>query len=153
MAFTVTTTPAAGFLLLLGLGFFFGLAFEEFYGQRGQARPGGVRSFPLLALIGALLYRFDTARLLPVAAGLLVLGAWLTCSYSRHIGETDPGGRRYVGLMTAICNVLAYLLGPAAFAEPAWVAIGITVVAVLLLTARDKLHGFARRLEDRKSVV
>jgi uncharacterized membrane protein (DUF4010 family) len=147
MAFTVTTTPAAGFLLLLGLGFFFGLAFEEFYGQSGQARPGGVRSFPLLALIGALLYRLDTARLLPLAAGLLVLGAWLTCYYWRHIGETDPEGRPNVGLMTAICNVLAYLLGPAAFAEPPWVAIGITVVAVLLLTARDKLHGFARRLE------
>jgi uncharacterized membrane protein (DUF4010 family) len=31
--------------------------------------------------------------------------------------------------------------------EPPWVAIGVTVVAVLLLTAREKLHGFARRLE------
>jgi uncharacterized membrane protein (DUF4010 family) len=49
--------------------------------------------------------------------------------------------------MTAVCNVLAYLLGPVAFAEPPWVAIGVTVVAVLLLTAREKLHGFARRIE------
>jgi len=43
--------------------------------------------------------------------------------------------------------VLAYLLGPIAFTEPPWVAIGVTVVAVLLLTARERLHGFARRLE------
>lgn len=147
MTSTMTTAPAAGFLLLLGLGFFFGLAFEEFYGQSRQARPGGVRSFPLLALLGALLYRLDTARLLPVVAGLLVLGAWLTCYYWRHIVEIDPEGQPNVGLMTAICNVLAYLIGPAVFAEPPWVAIGITVVAVLLLTAREKLHGFARRLE------
>ena len=139
--------PAAGFLLLLGLGFFFGLAFEEFYAHGGDARPGGVRSFPLLALIGALLYRLDTARLLPLTAGLLVLGAWLTSYYWRHIGETDPEGRPNVGLMTAICNVLVYLLGPLAFTEPPWVAIGATVVAVLLLTARERLHGFARRLE------
>ncbi len=69
------------FLLLLGLGFFFGLAFEEFHAQSGQARPGGVRTFPLLALAGGLLYRLDTGRLLPFCVGLLVLGTWLACYY------------------------------------------------------------------------
>ena len=49
--------------------------------------------------------------------------------------------------MVPICNVLAYLLGPVALAEPPWVAIGATVAAVLLLTARQELHGFARRIE------
>ena len=49
--------PIIGLLLLLGLGFFFGLAFEEFHARSNQKRPGGVRSFPLLALTGALLYR------------------------------------------------------------------------------------------------
>jgi uncharacterized membrane protein (DUF4010 family) len=140
-------SPIAGFLLLLGLGFFFGLAFEEFHAQAGQARPGGVRSFPLLALAGALLYRLDTTRLVPLSVGLLVLGAWLTCYYWRHVEEIDPEGLPNVGLMVPICNVLAYLLGPIALAEPPWMAIGVTVMAVLLLTAREKLHGFARRIE------
>jgi uncharacterized membrane protein (DUF4010 family) len=145
--------PTFGFLLLLALGFFFGLAFEEFHAQDQQVRPGGVRSFPLLALSGALLYRFDTMHLLPLAAGLLVLGAWLTAYYLRHIEETDPEGRPNVGLMVPICNVLAYLLGPIALAEPPWVAVGVTVVAVLLLTAREKLHGLARRLEISEIVI
>ena len=149
----MTAQPVTEFLLLLGLAFFFGLAFEEFYGRGGQVRPGGVRSFPLLALVGALLYRLDTTRLIPLTGGLLVLGAWLTCYYRHHITEVDPEKHPNVGLMTAICNVLAYLLGPVTFAEPAWVAIGITVVAVLLLTARDKLHGFARRLEISEIVI
>ncbi|HEY8874408.1 MAG TPA: DUF4010 domain-containing protein [Stellaceae bacterium] len=140
-------SPIAGFLLLLGLGFFFGLAFEEFHYQAGQARPGGVRSFPLLALAGALLYRLDTTRLVPLSVGLLVLGAWLTCYYWRHVEEIDPEGLPNVGLMVPICNVLAYLLGPIALAEPPWMAIGVTVMAVLLLTAREKLHGLARRIE------
>src|ERR1700688_3974287 len=65
--------PFVSFLLLLGLGFFFGLAFEEFHAQGSQVRPGGVRSFPLLALSGALLYQLDTTRLLPLSAGVLVL--------------------------------------------------------------------------------
>ena len=55
--------------------------------------------------------------------------------------------------MTAICNVLAYLLGPIAFTEPPWVAIGVTVVAVPLLTAREKLHSFARQLEVSEIVT
>jgi uncharacterized membrane protein (DUF4010 family) len=136
-----------GLLLLLGLGFFFGLAFEEFHARSNQKRPGGVRSFPLLALIGALLYRLDPAHLVPLSAGLLALSAWLTCYYWRHLGEADAEGLPNVGLMVPICNVLAYLLGPVALAEPPWVAVGATVAAVLLLTARRELHGFARRIE------
>jgi uncharacterized membrane protein (DUF4010 family) len=148
-----TTSPIAGFLLLLSLGFFFGLAFEEFHAQVGQARPGGVRSFPLLALSGGLLYRLDTEHLLPLSVGLLVLGAWLTCYYWRHVEETDQEGRPNVGLMVPICNVLAYLLGPVALSEPPWMAIGVTVVAVLLLTARERLHGLARRVETAEIVT
>ena len=148
-----TISPIAGFLLLLGLGFFFGLAFEEFHAQAGQARPGGVRSFPLLALAGGLLYRLDTQHLWPLSVGLLVLGAWLTCYYWRHVEEIDPEGRPNVGLMVPICNVLAYLLGPIALSEPAWMAIGVTVVAVLLLTARERLHGLARHLETGEIIT
>jgi uncharacterized membrane protein (DUF4010 family) len=139
--------PIVGLLLLLALGFFFGLAFEEFHARANQKRPGGVRSFPLLALTGALLYRLDPAHLVPLSAGLLALSAWLTCYYWQHLGETDAEGFPNVGLMVPICNVLAYLLGPVALAEPPWVAVGATVAGVLLLTARQELHGFARRIE------
>lgn len=150
----MTSLPTiTDFLLLLGLAFFFGLAFEEFHAQGGQARPGGVRSFPLLALAGGLLYRLDTLRLLPFSVGLLVLGLWLAGYYWQHVAEIDPEGRPNVGLMVPICNVLAYLLGPIAFAEPPWVAIGVTVVAVLLLTAREKLHGFARTIDISEFVT
>jgi uncharacterized membrane protein (DUF4010 family) len=139
--------PILRLLLLVALGFFLGLAFEEFHARANQKRPGGIRSFPLLALTGALLYRLDATNLLPLCAGLLALSAWLTCYYWQHLGETDADGFPNVGLMVPICNVLAYLLGPVALAEPPWVAIGTTVTAVLFLTAREVLHGFARRLE------
>ena len=139
--------PILQLLLLIGLGFFLGLAFEEFHACTNQKRPGGVRSFPLLALAGALLYRLDPTHLLPLSVGLLALSGWLTCYYWRHLDETDAEGFPNVGLMVPICNVLAYLLGPVTLAEPPWVAIGSTVAAVLFLTAREGLHGFARRLE------
>ncbi len=136
-----------GLLLLLGLGFFFGLAFEEFYARAHQKRPGGIRTFPLLALTGALLYQLDPNRLLPLSVGLLALGAWLACYYWRHLDETDAEGFPNVGLIVLTSNVLAFLLGPIVLAEPPWVGVGVTVAAVLLLTARQELHSFAHRVE------
>lgn len=147
----MSSLPLIGdFLLLLGLGFFFGLAFEEFHAQDSQPRPGGVRTFPLLALTGAILYRLDPHGLLPVGIGLAVLGLWLALFYRQHLGEVDADGRRDAGLVVPVCNLLAYLLGPAVLLGPSWVAVGATVAVVLLLTARERLHRFARRLELRE---
>jgi len=139
-------------LLLVALGFFLGLAFEEFHARANQKRPGGIRSFPLLALTGALLYHLDSTHFIPLSVGLLALSGWLTCYYWRHLGETDQDGFPNVGLMVPICNVLAFLLGPVALSEPPWVAIGTTVAAVLFLTAREGLHQFARSV-DRAEIV
>jgi uncharacterized membrane protein (DUF4010 family) len=139
--------PILRLLLLVALGFFLGFAFEEFHARSNQKRPGGIRSFPLLALAGALLYRLDPIHLLPLSTGLLALSLWLALYYWRHLDEIDPDGLPNVGLMVPVCNVLAYLLGPVALAEPPWVAIGVTVAGVLFLTSRETLHGLARRIE------
>ena len=140
-------------LLLLGLSFFLGFAFEEYYIRAHAKRPGGVRTFPLLALGGALLYRLDPSPPLLLAAGLVSLGAWLAIYYWQHMKETDAEGFPNVGLMVPLCNVIALLLGPIALAEPVWMAIGTTVAVVLLLTAREELHSYARRVEMREIVV
>ena len=142
-----TAPPILRLLLLVALGFFLGFAFEDFHARAHQKRPGGIRSFPLLALTGALLYRLDPAHFIPLSVGLLALSAWLTCYYWRHLHEIDPEGFPNVGLMVPICNVLAFLLGPVGLAEPPWVAIGTTVAAVLFLTSRESLHGRGLRIE------
>ena len=132
--------------LILGLSLFFGLAFEDFHAHSGLPRPGGIRTFPLLALAGGLLYLLDTERKLPLVAGLLVLGAWLTVAYWRQGGERTEDTRSAVELIAPICNVLAYLIGPAMLTAPPWLVVAITVTAVLLLTGRRPLHALAQRL-------
>ena len=150
----IADATVIGFALLLGLSLFFGLAFEEFHAQSGVTRPGGVRTFPLLALGGGILYRLDPkGLLLPLAAGLLVLGGWLAIYYLRHVGEREPDGTPNVGLVVPACNILAFLIGPIAFAEPHWVPVAVTVAAVLLLTSRERLHGFARRVAQDEIVT
>src|SRR5260370_28855401 len=78
--------------LALGLSFFFGLAYEEFYGRNAPLpRPGGIRTFPLLAIAGAGLYLIEPAHAGAFAAGLLVLRALLFAYYQRQIRDTPPG--------------------------------------------------------------
>ena len=144
----MTAAPSAiNFGLLIGLSFFLGLAFEDFFAHSGSRRPGGVRTFPLLALAGGLLYLFEPTHLVPFTGGLVVLGAWLSIYYRIHIREHDEEGEPNVGLVALVLNVHAYILGPIALALPNWVAVGATVAAVLLLTGRERLHGLARHLK------
>jgi uncharacterized membrane protein (DUF4010 family) len=148
------TVPAwTSLALLLGLSFFFGLAFEEFYRRSGEQRPGGIRTFPLLALAGGVLYLLDTQRLLPFTAGLLVLGAWLFAFYRDRVAARDEKDEPSAGLMVPLCNVQAYLLGAVALAFPAWMAVGVTVASVLLFTGRERLHELARRVEVAEIVT
>ncbi|MGP9812448.1 MgtC/SapB family protein [Rhodopseudomonas sp. NSM] len=136
--------------LLLLLSFFLGFAFEDFFAKTSSARPGGIRTFPLLSLGGGMLYLFDPTHLIPFTGGLVVLGAWLAMFYGVHLRERDEKGERNAGLVVLLLNVHAYLLGAVALALPHWVAVGVTVVAVLLLTGRDRLHTLARRIDMKE---
>jgi uncharacterized membrane protein (DUF4010 family) len=140
--------------LLLGLSFFLGLAFEEFFAHTDERRPGGIRTFPMLALAGGTLYLFDTQHFIPFTGGLLVLGAWLLIYYRAHVTEhKEQDDEPNFGLIVPLLNVLAYLLGAVALALPPWIAVTITVAAVLLLTGREQLHSLARRIEIKEIVT
>jgi uncharacterized membrane protein (DUF4010 family) len=150
----MSNAPSAlNLALLLGLSFFLGLAFEDFFAHAGAKRPGGIRTFPLLALAGGMLYWFDSTHFVPFTAGLVILGTWLSIFYREHIHEHDAQGVPNVGLMVLLLNVYAYLLGPITLALPNWVAVATTVIAVLLLTGREQLHDLARRLEMKEIVI
>ena len=146
---------------LLALGFFLGLAFEEYFSGNRLKPPGGVRTFPLLALIGALLYVLDPDRKLLLTAGLIVLGLWLALYYRERLKQglltpnTDDteSSRLDGGIMAPVCNLIAFLLGPVTLTTPLWVPVSIAVFAVLLMSARDRLHRLAARLGDSEIVT
>jgi uncharacterized membrane protein (DUF4010 family) len=52
-----------------------------------------------------------------------------------------------------LLNFHAYLLGAVALALPPWVAVAITVAAVLLLTGREWLHGLAHSVDVKEIVT
>src|SRR5262249_57137119 len=107
----------------------------------------------MLALGGGVLYLLDPARFIPFTAGLLVLGACLVVYYWAYVGAADEQGEPNVGIVVPVLNIHAYVLGAASLALPPWVAVTMTVVAVLLLTGREQLHALARRVENNGIVT
>src|ERR1700728_340691 len=149
----ISAPSLTGVALLLGLSLFLGLAFEDFFARGDTKRPGGIRTFPMLAFGGGVLYLLDPNHFIPFTGGLVVLGAWLTVFYYQHLQEKDDGGETNAGLVVPVLNIHAYLLGAIALALPPWIAVTFTVAAVLLLTGREKLHALARRTEPKEIVT
>jgi uncharacterized membrane protein (DUF4010 family) len=149
----ISAPPLTSVALLLALSLFLGLAFEDFFALTDTRRPGGIRTFPMLALAGGVLYLFDPVHFIPFTAGLLVLGGWLVIFYRHHVSQQDETGEPNVGLVIPLANVHAYLLGAITLALPHWIAVGTTVAVVLLLTSRDKLHALARGLDVKEIVT
>ncbi len=139
--------------LLLGLSFFLGLAFEDFFYHATLKRPGGIRTFPLLAIAGGALYLLDPSHVVAFTAGLLVLGGWLVVYYRAHLREPDDTGETNVNLIVPLLNIHAYALGAVALALPPWVAVAMTVAAVFLLTGRSRLHNLAGRIDVKEIVT
>lgn len=137
--------------LLLGLSLFFGFAFEEFYAGELPRHPGGVRTFPLLALAGGALFLIEPHYGAAFIAGLLVVGSWIY-AYVRHdlSTEEDHGEGTFI---VPVSGVLAYVLGPVALTQPLWVSVTVAVAAVLLLGGKRTLHDWAHRVSDQEVVT
>lgn len=134
--------------LLLGLSLFFGFAFEEFYGGELPRRPGGVRTFPLLALAGGSLYLLEPRYGAAFIAGLVVVGSWIY-AYVRRQNKNEESAIESAFVVPA-CNLLAYVLGPLALTQPLWLCVAVAVAAVLLLGSRRTLHDWAARVSTQE---
>jgi uncharacterized membrane protein (DUF4010 family) len=142
---------AERFALLLGLSLFFGFAFEDFYAGELPYRPGGVRTFPLLALAGGTLYVIEPRYGAAFIAGLVVLGSWIY-AYVRRQSKNEAAAVEGA-FIVPVCNLLAYVLGPLALTQPLWLCVAVSVAAVLLLGGRRTLHDWAARVSTQEVIT
>lgn len=121
--------------------------------QRGFT--GGVRTYPLIALVGASAALFlDKHGALPLFVAGLVLGLFLALGYWRDV---EHG---HVGLTTEASALLTFFLGALSVShgviEPLrtriFVVASIAVVATLLLSQKAQLRQFSARL-SRDDVI
>jgi uncharacterized membrane protein (DUF4010 family) len=132
---------ASKIVLVLFLSFLLGLEHEEHKAQKSYAF-GGIRTFPQIGLMGYVLSTLSGSSALPLAIGLLVVGAFLIVSY-RHKLESNPEA----GITTEVSGLGTYLLGALVQHGYFWISATVVVAALLLLELKTGLESLAQRID------
>lgn len=132
-------------VLVLFLSFLIGLEREE--QKRGGKRMfGGVRTFPLLGLMGYVLALISKENLFGVLVGLAAVSAFMVMSYWHKL-QTSPDT---AGITTEISGLVVYLVGVLVYMGFIWFACALVVVSLLLLELKVVLEGLTERLEPEE---
>jgi len=141
-----------GFLIALAAGALIGLEREQARVLDKKPSIGGVRTFPLIALAGALSALLaHTMGVWPVLGALLVVGAFLGVSYYQEWGkEAAPGLTTQVAaLITFLLGALALLPGlPLATGQRYLLIVASAGVVMALLSFKAPLHQAVARVSE-----
>lgn len=130
-------------VLVLFLSFLVGLEREEHKVAIGSYSFGGVRTFPLIGLIGYSLALLSGAQLLPLTVGFLVVGAFLLLSYWHKLCRT---GDYSAGVTTEMSGLTIFLVGALVCYGHLWIATTLCVASLLLLDLKVALEKLAARI-------
>jgi uncharacterized membrane protein (DUF4010 family) len=128
-------------LLTLFLCFLIGLEREERRASGQRYSFGGVRTFPLIGLIGYAMALLSGGQLLPLTAGFAVIGSFLWLSY-RHKLEIH----NEAGVTTEMSGLVTYVVGALVSRDQFWIATTLAVLSILLLELKEFLEDITTRI-------
>jgi uncharacterized membrane protein (DUF4010 family) len=128
-------------LLVLFLSFLIGLEREEKKAGSGHYYFGGVRTFPLIGLLGYAMALISGNQLVPLAVGFAVVGAFLLVSYLHKLRTTQDAG-----VTTEISGLGTFVLGVLVQHDRFWIATTIVVLSMLLLELKTGLENLAQKI-------
>ena len=132
---------AVKILLVLFLSFLIGLEREEHKAEGGGYGFGGVRTFPLIGLIGYSIALISGAQLLPLTIGFLVIAAFLLLSYWHKLSVAQAPG-----ITTEMSGLATFLVGALVNYGHFWIATTLAVASLLLLDLKAALEKLAARI-------
>jgi uncharacterized membrane protein (DUF4010 family) len=132
-------------VLTLFLAFLIGLEREEHKANESHYSFGGVRTYPLIALIGYAIALLAGKQLLPEILGFLVVGGFLMLSYWYKVNTQKAEDKP--GVTSELSGLITYLVGSLVFHDYFWIATTITVASLLLLELKEVLEGLTRRID------
>jgi uncharacterized membrane protein (DUF4010 family) len=140
----VTTLPPwllsepAKIVLVLFLAFLVGAEREE---HATELAFGGVRTFPIIGLLGYALAVLSGGELLPVAIGFLAVAGFLLLSYWHKLTSAGKAG-----VTSELSGLAVYLVGALVYYGHFWIATALSVASALLLELKTALEGLTRRI-------
>jgi uncharacterized membrane protein (DUF4010 family) len=127
--------------LVLFLSFLIGLEREEHRTAGGAYSFGGVRTFPLIGLIGYSIALVSGAQVLPLTIGFMVVAGFLLLSYWHKVSTSEAAG-----VTTEMSGLATFLVGALVCNGHLWIATTLGVASLLLLDLKAALEKLAARI-------
>lgn len=132
-------------VLVLFLSFLIGLEREEHKASVGSYAFGGVRTFPLIGLIGYSIALLSGNQLLPVTVGFLVIAGFLLLSYWHKLSSAEAAG-----VTSEMSGLTTFLVGALICYGHLWIATTLSVASLLLLDLKTALEKLATRIAPQE---
>ena len=139
---------AVKIVLVLFLSFLLGLEREE-HKATGNYSFGGVRTFPLIGLIGYSLALVSGPQLLPLTFGFMVVSGFLMLSYWHKLVASQASGV-VAGVTTEMSGLATFLVGALICSGHFWIATTLAVASLLLLDLKTALEKLATTVAPRE---
>jgi uncharacterized membrane protein (DUF4010 family) len=135
-------SDAAKIVLVLFLSFLVGLEREE---HATEYAFGGVRTFPLVGLLGYAMAVLAGGQLLPVALGFLAVAGFLLLSYWHKLTSAGTAG-----VTSELSGLATYLVGALVYYGHFWIATTLSVASLLLLELKTALESLTKRIPEEE---
>lgn len=106
---------------------------------------GGIRTYPLIGLLGYALAVVSGPQLIPVSIGFAVIASFLWLSYQHKLQSSQP-----VGVTTEISGLTTFVVGALVSLGHFWIAGTLAVLSVILLELKIFLEGLSRRIPPQE---
>jgi uncharacterized membrane protein (DUF4010 family) len=135
------------FLIALALGALIGLEREYARFRKRGHDYAGIRTFPLIALFGALsAYLGELISPWILIVGILLAGVLVIVAYFAIV----KGSKSHFGATSEMAGFLTFFLGVLAYYNEITFAIVLAVIITIILYARSMLHSFAEKMKKRE---
>jgi uncharacterized membrane protein (DUF4010 family) len=132
---------AVQIVMVLFSSFLIGLEREERKANGTNYSFGGVRTFPLIGLIGYSAALISGPQMLPLAIGFLVVAGFLLVSYWHKISTAQTAG-----VTSEMSGLATFLVGALICYGHLWIAMTLSVASLLLLDLKAALEKLAGRI-------
>ena len=141
---TLDQGVVGNFALALLIGALVGIEREKRKTEEGDVGTGGLRTFVLFALIGAIAGWLSHALAMPwiLVGGLVAVAMAIVVGYAIE-AHTRPGA---LGLTTELAAIAVYLLGAMTTLGYRELAVGLAIVTAAVLAYKQPLHGFVAKI-------
>lgn len=141
MSELISLVPPEGLKIAITLFLCFLIGLEREDHKAGEPYSfGGVRTFPLIGLLGYALSLLSGPSYLPLTLGFAVVGGFMMLSFAHKLSAS-----RFAGATTEISGLLTYVLGVLVQRDMLWIAATLVVISLLLLELKAWLEGLSRR--------